>query len=79
MVSPIKKYASDPGKRGRGPGDYYERSYKGDKDWYSKYSEHKDEIKVSTESPYAAYKYRHAGDNPAYVKQGKKVANKKKI
>lgn len=76
MVSPLKRYARDPEGKGRGEGEYYLRSYKG-KDWYSKYTEHKDEIKKSSGSPYSSYKYRHAGDNVTYNDNGKKVTKKK--
>ena len=76
MVSPIKKFTRDPEGKGRGAGEYYLRSYRG-KEWYSKYSEHKDEIKNSSQSPYRDYKYRHAGDNRAYDLNGKKVSKKK--
>lgn len=76
MARPMKYYSRDPMGKGRGAGYYYPRSYKGKKNWYSKYSEELDAKRKSKPSPYKSKNWRHAGDNESYKglrKKRKKV------
>jgi len=80
MTSPMKNYKKDPMGMNRGAGEYYQRSYKGNKNWMSKYSEERDVKRETQKSPYQSDKYRHTGDNIKYVgKDGKLVNKGKKI
>ena len=75
MVSPLKYYKKDPMGKKRGPGNYYKRSYKGNKKYYSKYTEEADMKRKSKKTRYRGGSYRHAGDNGSY--EGYKKRNKR--
>jgi len=62
MVSPLKWKRTDPMNKKRGSGFYYKRSYKGDTNWWSKYSGERDGQRKVSLTTKVTPRYAHSGD-----------------
>lgn len=62
MVSPLTWKSRDPMGMKRGKGFYYKRSYKGNTNWFSKYSGEIDGARRDSKKTNVKKRYDHAGD-----------------